>query len=597
MNLEIDNLNLFSDQIFHRNPNLKKANATALVSEEDYKKYIREMIRCAQDPIYFANNYYLIVSPGKGKHVIKCYPKQEELLKMFVDETRIIVLASRQTFKSTTYCIYCLWTCCFNEDKKIIILANKEDSALEFIARISLAYEFLPSWLKPGIKDWNKGKLTFSNGCSVEACACSESNVRSKSGNILVFDEFAFIRPNIVNEVWKSAYPIVSSSKGTKVFLVSTANGKGNLFYEMYNRAVLGNDIDGWKSFRVDWWEVEGRDEEWKKKQIASLNYDIVAFNQEFGNEFIGSTYTLIDSNKLLAYTKRFSERKKEKIINNNILKIDNSEINIYHDPIKSHQYVLGGDIADGIGLDYTCLKVFDITHPLKIQECACFYDNKTSPMEAAYLISKLAIMYNNCQVMLETNDVGKTALSFLTKIYQYENIVRIGGKDLGILSNNSVKKNACLFFKRIMEEPQINIEFNHGIFFEEIEYFEKEERAQTFTYRAVRGKKDDTVMCVIWALFILHEDNIEYYYDPEYMTLGIYNYPIKLKSLEFYDEALDNQTDDKQKKIEELEKIHNTIKNFNLKDDSSINNYMKSSFVDETDENSEVTFIGLFDG
>lgn len=90
---------------------------------------------------------------------------------------------------TTSYCIFVLHTICFNIDKSVLILANKKDAALDFVARIKFAYELLPNWLKPGIVEWNKSKILLSNGCKVEGCATSPDSARGKACNILIIDE------------------------------------------------------------------------------------------------------------------------------------------------------------------------------------------------------------------------------------------------------------------------------------------------------------------------------------------------------------------------------------------------------------------------
>lgn len=90
---------------------------------------------------------------------IKLYDKQKDLLKYFVDEKRCIVLASRQSSKTTTYTIYLLWLTMFFPEKKVMILANKADTALEILERIRMAYSYVPEFLKPGVFVWNKGEI------------------------------------------------------------------------------------------------------------------------------------------------------------------------------------------------------------------------------------------------------------------------------------------------------------------------------------------------------------------------------------------------------------------------------------------------------
>ena len=103
----------------------------------------------------------------------------------------------------------------------------------------------------------------------------------------------AFIPKNIIDEFFASVMPVISSSKASKAIVVSTPNGTSGLYYDIWKAATSkeqGKNKEGWKPFRIDWWEVPGRDEEWKEKQIASIGID--KWNQEFCNEFIASSST-----------------------------------------------------------------------------------------------------------------------------------------------------------------------------------------------------------------------------------------------------------------------------------------------------------------
>ncbi|MFM7988593.1 MAG: hypothetical protein ACKPKO_55700, partial [Candidatus Fonsibacter sp.] len=66
------------------------------------------------------------------------------------------------------------------------------------------------------------------------------------------------------------------------------------MFYEIYDSAIKKKS--DFVSLRVDWWQVPGRDEEWKQKWIADLGSE-EAFNQEFGNQFVAPTNNAFDAN------------------------------------------------------------------------------------------------------------------------------------------------------------------------------------------------------------------------------------------------------------------------------------------------------------
>ena len=357
-------MNDISQNYLRGNKNVKTPNVIEHVDVNEYKRRVSEIIKCRKDPIYFANNYYTIVSVRDScKKIIELYSKQEQLINTFIDNDRIVCLASRQSGKTTGYCIYILWEALFNKDKNILICANKETTALEFIQRIKLAYELMPLWLKPGVEidGWNKKSIKFSNGCKITGIATSSDSARGFSCDIIVLDEFSFVPNNIASEFWQSVYPVISSGKHTKVIMVSTPNGASGLFYEIYERALLGIDEDGWKHFRIDWWEVPERNDAWKRKTIASMGGDIRQFNQEFGNKFLGSTYTLIPADKLRYFKETVEDKKQAEPIEENIDLHGLFKLKIWEQPKKDRTYILGADTGEGIGKDFSTGLVFDI--------------------------------------------------------------------------------------------------------------------------------------------------------------------------------------------------------------------------------------------
>lgn len=160
---------------------IKRAGETEYVSKAEFERRLLEIARCKRDIIYFAEKYFKIINLDKGLMTIKLYEKQKDLLKFFTGEKRCIVLASRQSSKTTTYTIYALWLTMFHSEKKIMLLANKADTALEILSRIRMAYEYCPSFLKPGVVTWNKGEVIFANRSAIKGFATASDAARGYS--------------------------------------------------------------------------------------------------------------------------------------------------------------------------------------------------------------------------------------------------------------------------------------------------------------------------------------------------------------------------------------------------------------------------------
>ena len=266
------------------NPNVKRDGIVQNWTEHEVQEYAK----CMNNPAYFASKYCKIISLDLGLVPFELYPYQEKMFSHFNNNRFNIVLACRQSGKSISSVVYLLWFAIFNPEKTIAILANKGATAREMLSRVTMTLENLPFFLQPGCKALNKGSIEFSNNSRIIAAATSGSSIRGMSVNLLYLDEFAFVER--AAEFYTSTYPVVSSGKNTKIIITSTANGIGNTFQKIWEGAV--QKTNEFTPFKVDWWDVPGRDIEWKKQTIANTSQ--MQFDQEFGNTFFGTGDTLI---------------------------------------------------------------------------------------------------------------------------------------------------------------------------------------------------------------------------------------------------------------------------------------------------------------
>ena len=112
---------MYSHEQYLGNPNLKKAN----VAQNFTKKQVTEFLKCAQDPVYFAQKYVKIINLDEGLVPFKMYDFQEKLVNNFHNNRFNICKMPRQSGKSTTVVSYLLHYAIFNDSVTIGILANK----------------------------------------------------------------------------------------------------------------------------------------------------------------------------------------------------------------------------------------------------------------------------------------------------------------------------------------------------------------------------------------------------------------------------------------------------------------------------------------
>jgi hypothetical protein len=150
---------LVDGKFFQGNENILRKDGTFKWTDE----MVADFKLCNKSILHFAENHFYIISLDRGKEKIELYKYQKRLLKAFKSNRFNVVLSSRQSGKTTTITIYALWIVCFQKDKKITIIANKESTAKEIFSRIKMAYEQLPIYLKPAVKSWRKDGFNLTN--------------------------------------------------------------------------------------------------------------------------------------------------------------------------------------------------------------------------------------------------------------------------------------------------------------------------------------------------------------------------------------------------------------------------------------------------
>lgn len=427
------------------------------------------------------------------------------------------------THNTTAMTVFVLWYILFHPSKTVAILANKAEVAREILGRIQLAYEHLPKWLQHGVVEWNKGSFELENGSRVLASATSSNNIRGFSVNCLILDEAAFIEN--WDQFFTSVFPTISSGQSTKVILVSTVNGL-NHFYKITSLARQG--LNEYKIISVPWSRVPGRDEKWKQSILAAMNFDYDRFSQEFENEYLGSSGTLIAGWKLKQLVPQIPQQSKMNI----------SQFKL---PEKNHIYIGVADVSRGKGLDYSALQIIDVT-TMPYEQVCVFRDNMTTPADFAEIAHKIGKMYNSASLLVEINDIGQQMGEILYYDYEYENLLftesagSMGKRitqgfsqkntDKGIRTTKIVKSVGCSMLKLLIEQNQLIINDSNTI--SELATFSK----KGVSYQAEEGCTDDLVMCLVLFGWLTEQ---KYFKD-----LTDINTLIKLKEIK--EEVLENE-------------------------------------------------------
>lgn len=537
------------DKFYMGNPNVPARGAEFEYTPE----MLEEFEKCKNDILYFAENYFFILIPGKGKEKIKLYSAQKRVLKKMMKNSYFVLLASRQIGKTTIFTIFLLWVTLFFNDNKILLVANKEFTAIEIFTRIRMAYEMLPNWLKSPIDEslggYGKTSMGLENGSGIQISTTTGSAGRGMSCNILVLDEAAFIEPHIVEAFWASIFPIVSSIPDGKVFMCSTPNGTGNLFHQLYTEAEEADGNNGWGYDKILWSEIPGRTEKWVKKIKAGLASE-EKFRQEYNCEFI-NTGTSSLNETLYENLKKETREPIEVLMD--------GKYQIWEHPNAERLYVAGVDVSEGVGGDYSVIKVLDITDLREIVEVAEYHDNTIPVSEFSNKLYEILQHWGNPLVCIERNNQGGQVADRLGFDYGYTKMVnwgsKLGGRKslelFGMISSRNTKYYACANARYFYNDKGAVILRNSQALDELFKDFVK---LPNDTWGAVSGKHDDRTMALIWALMILDKELCERWFTiEEFDDCGK---PLKISPLDygikFFESATSIYTNEQVARIEQ---------------------------------------------
>jgi hypothetical protein len=503
---------------------LRRGNIVFEYTEEE----LIELAKCARDIVYFAEKYAVVMT-DEGIQKVKLRDYQKEMLRNYQHNRFNIVLAARQIGKTVTSAIFVAWYLIFNIDKNALLLANKADTTKEIIDKTKVVIENMPFFLKPGIHKYDVMNMKLDNGCRLIGQSTTAKSGIGFTIHLLFLDEFAHIPPNIVDPFYENVYPTLSSSKVSRIIITSTPNGF-NKFYEIYSGADSGQNE--YKPFRVDWWQVPGRDDAWYKRELKNLGSE-EAFNRQYGNEFVSSSSLLLDPQEMKVLRKRMKKFEPVELDDFDNIHIDVSK-HLFFDPAfdietakdENNYWLFSIDIAEGNGGDYSVINIFkvdpmskkeieNVVSPgamydfFKLKQIGVFRSNEHPIEDFAKILYTLSIdVFNaeNTKLIIEYNTYGSILIKYLQTVFPQRNdfdeemILRFKHRHdsnalkPGIKVKSDNKPIFCQNFKKLFSMNRI--ETREWFTAKEASVFGK---LKNGSYGAQMGH-DDTIMTAITA-------------------------------------------------------------------------------------------------
>ncbi len=232
-----------------------------------------EWRRCQRDEQYFLEKYWHIAHPARGRILFELRAAQLAALGQWRDERYSLTLKARQIGWTTLVAAHQFWLAFFHPDQNIIDLSRTEREAVLLLRKTKYGASHLPKWLvERGPKSLveHQQRMMFDNGSQITSMPSASDPARGESATLVVVDEWAFL-PN-PEEAWSSIEPV--ADVGGRIIGLSTANGSGNFFHQLWVGASTG--ANNFVPMFFPWSASEDRGKEWyESKREAMLPWQL----------------------------------------------------------------------------------------------------------------------------------------------------------------------------------------------------------------------------------------------------------------------------------------------------------------------------------
>ena len=431
---------------------LRKGNIVFEYTDEE----IAELAKCANDIVYFAQTYAVVMT-DEGVQQVELRDYQKQLLRDFQHNRFNVVLASRQMGKTVTASIFNAWYLTFNFDKTTLLLANKSDSTKEIIDKAKVVIENLPFYMKPGIVKYDVMNVKCDNGCRLVGQSTTAKSGIGFTIHNLYLDEFAHVHPSIVDSFYENVYPTLSASKVSRINITSTPNGF-NKFYEIFAGAERGENA--YKSTRIDWWQHPDRDDAWYERELGNLGSED-AFNRQYGNEFVSSSNLLFSPATMKKLRKGITD-----YVHHDLEDFENIHINTegflsWHpefDPEMAKEsdkyFTFSIDIAEGNGGDYSVINMFELV-PIEEKQMDVLLN--PSSMQDFFGLKQIGIFRSNEHVI---EDFAKISYTLSVEVFNPENLKMV--IEYNTYGSILIKYLETIFPRRNEFDEEMIVRFKH---------------------------------------------------------------------------------------------------------------------------------------
>jgi hypothetical protein len=417
-----------------------------------------EYAKIIKDTPYALRTYLQTFDNTQKKYVpMDLFEDQIQLIKDYEDYNENITRKYRQAGVTTVTAAWLskkLQLAKPDNPERVLLIANKRDTAVEMANKVRHFLEQWPDWLNVGFSpDKNsESRFRLNNGCEVKAVATSADALRGYTPTILVFDEAAYIEAG--DDFWAAS--MASLSTGGKIILISTPNGYDPIYYGVYDQALRGindfhiTDLRWFKDPRYtkDLHWVKCQDichymlnrEQYNDDEVVLHDFDMKEYNKLLEDGYKPFSSWFESMSKKFKYDRRkiaqelecdflgsgdgvipgdIQENIAKNMIREPIEKYMQATFWQWKEPIIGHRYIMGVDVSRGDSEDFSAISIIDFDDREQVAE----YIGKIPPDDLAAVAYKWAILYGNAFIVTDiTGGMGVATSRKLTEL-NYKNV------------------------------------------------------------------------------------------------------------------------------------------------------------------------------
>lgn len=271
----------------------------------DLQQMAKDYAECYADKtrMKFIEKYFYTFNASSGKKTpFRLFPRQKAFLTALANNRNVVAIKPRQCGISTLTSAWVVGQCAFADKdapETVLCIANKLEQAQELIIKIRDFLLQVPRWywgddfysVDPNsdkntksifVKD-SKSSIELFNGCRIIARSSGPNAARGISAvSVLVLDEAAFIEEGSV--VYSTASATMASNPNSKTVMVSTPNGKDELYYTTYRQAM--SKENNFIAVEFHWYQDPrfNKNLKWYKKYDGSKKWDVDETIDKEGN-------------------------------------------------------------------------------------------------------------------------------------------------------------------------------------------------------------------------------------------------------------------------------------------------------------------------